>query len=127
LEELLGEPVAVADRAARAASLPQQAPGMLPSHYAPVKPLRLRARDEAWPTDPSVGVLALTGTDVPPSVRHIEVLSRRGDLAEAAAGLFAALRRLDASSATSLIAEPVPDHGLGLGINDRLRRAAGLG
>jgi L-threonylcarbamoyladenylate synthase len=55
------------------------------------------------------------------------VLSRRGDLAEAAAGLFAALRRLDASAATTLIAEAVPDHGLGLGINDRLRRAAGLG
>jgi len=55
------------------------------------------------------------------------VLSASGDLAEAAAGLFAALRRLDASPASSLVAELVPDHGLGLGINDRLRRAAGLG
>jgi L-threonylcarbamoyladenylate synthase len=127
LEEILGEPVAVADRAARAASLPQQAPGMLPSHYAPVKPLRLRAPAEPWPTDPQVGVLAFTGGDVPRSCRYREVLSPRGDLAEAAAGLFAALRRLDASPAITLVAERVPDRGLGLGINDRLRRAAGLG
>jgi L-threonylcarbamoyladenylate synthase len=127
LEELLGETVMVADRAARAASLPQQAPGMLPSHYAPVKPLHLRRAGEAWPNDPSVGVLAFTGRDVPPAVRHVEILSRGGDLAEAAAGLFAALRRLDAAPVARLVAEPVPDHGLGLGINDRLRRAAGLG
>lgn len=127
LEEILGEPVAVADRAARAASLPQQAPGMLPSHYAPVKALRLRGPAEPWPTDPMVGVLAFTGSDVPASCRYREVLSSRGDLAESAAGLFAALRRLDASPATSLIAEVVPNEGLGLGINDRLRRAAGLG
>jgi L-threonylcarbamoyladenylate synthase len=116
LEEVLGEPVALADRAARAASLPQQAPGMLPSHYAPVKPLRLRALGEAWPTDPAIGVLAFTGTDLPLQLRHVEVLSRRGDLAE-----------VDASPVTGLVAEAVPDHGLGLGINDRLRRAAGLG
>lgn len=127
LEEILGEPVAVADRAARAASLPQQAPGMLPSHYAPVKPLRLRAAGEPWPQDPAIGVLAFTGSDVPRTLRHIEVLSARGDLVEAAAGLFAALRRLDAAPVTSLVAELVPEHGLGLGINDRLRRAAGQG
>lgn len=127
LEEILGQPVAVADRAARAASLPQQAPGMLPSHYAPVKPLRLRASGQAWPTDPAIGVLAFTGQDLPSSLTHVELLSRRGDLAEAAAGLFASLRRLDAAPVTSLLAELVPDVGLGLGINDRLRRAAGLG
>jgi len=127
LEEILGEPVTVADRNVRAASLPQQAPGMLPSHYAPVKPLRLRSSGEAWPTDPSIGVLAFTGQHLPSSLRQVEVLSRHGDLAEAAAGLFAALRRLDASDVTALVAELLPDHGLGLGINDRLRRAAGLG
>ena len=127
LEDILGEPVAIADRAARAASLPQQAPGMLPSHYAPVKPLRLRALGESWPSDPMIGILAFIGSDVPSTQRHVDVLSRRGDLAEAAAGLFAALRRLDAAPVTSLVAELVPDHGLGLGINDRLRRAAGLG
>ncbi len=127
LEEILGEPVALADRAGRAASLPQQAPGMLASHYAPLTPLRLRARGEPWPNDPSIGVLAFTGVDLPSGLRHAEILSRTGDLTEAAAGLFAALRRLDASAASALVAETVPDIGLGLGINDRLRRAAGLG
>ena len=55
--------------------------------------------------DPLVGVLAFTGVDIPPGIRHLEILSRRGDLAEAAAGLFAAVRRLDASAATVLVAE----------------------
>jgi L-threonylcarbamoyladenylate synthase len=127
LEELLGEPVAVADRDARAASLPQQAPGMLPSHYAPTKPLTIRGAGAPWPDDPAVGLLAFTGSDLPVTAHRVEVLSRSGDLAEAAAGLFAALRRLDASHAIRLQAEMVPDRGLGLGINDRLRRAAGLG
>lgn len=127
LEEILGEPVALADRAARAASLPQQAPGLLPSHYAPLKPLTLRSPGMPWPVDPAIGLLAWRGDDLPAGARHIEVLSRAGDHAEAAARLFAALRRLDASPATALVAEPVPDVGLGLGINDRLRRAAGLG
>ena len=124
LEELLGEPVEVAGRTTRADHLPKQAPGMLASHYAPRKPLTLRAAGTPWPSDPARGILAFTAA--PPHVVH-EILSPRGDLAEAAMRLFACLRRLDASPATSLVAEYVPDHGLGLGINDRLRRAAGLG
>ncbi len=124
LEEILGEPVAVAGRSERASHLPQQAPGMLASHYAPRKPLTLRAPGEPWPTDPTVGVLAFREA---PALPHVEVLSRSGDPAEAAMHLFACLRRLDASSAVRLMAELVPDAGLGLGINDRLRRAAGLG
>ena len=51
-------------------------------------------------------------------------LSRSGDLAEAAASLFAALRRLDATGAPVIAVAPVPDHGLGEAVNDRLRRAA---
>jgi L-threonylcarbamoyladenylate synthase len=51
-------------------------------------------------------------------------LSPRGDLGEAAANLFAALRRLDRSGATGLAVMPIPEHGLGAAINDRLRRAA---
>jgi L-threonylcarbamoyladenylate synthase len=100
---------------------------MLPSHYAPVKPLRLRAAGSPWPIDPTIGILSFTGRDLPTSAKQSEILSATGDLAEAAAGLFAALRRLDATAVTSLVAELVPDDGLGLGINDRLRRAAGLG
>ncbi|MCB0785617.1 MAG: hypothetical protein KDC02_15610, partial [Flavobacteriales bacterium] len=52
------------------------------------------------------------------------VLSPSGDLAEAARNLFAALRELDASDVELILAEPVPEEGLGRAINDRLRRAA---
>jgi L-threonylcarbamoyladenylate synthase len=51
-------------------------------------------------------------------------LSRRGDLAEAAANLFGYLRSLDGSGARGIAVMPVPDYGLGEAINDRLRRAA---
>ena len=51
-------------------------------------------------------------------------LSARGDLAEAAANLFGHLRRLDAAGARAIAVMPVPDHGLGEAIKDRLRRAA---
>lgn len=126
LQEILGEDVAVADRVVRAAQLPAQAPGMLASHYAPRTPLTLRTPGAPWPADENLVFLALRGDDVP-SGRRVELLSRRGDLAEAAANLFAALRRLDALGAAGIVAEIVPEQGLGLGINDRLRRAAGLG
>ena len=51
-------------------------------------------------------------------------LSRSGDLTEAAANLFAMLRTLDASGAAGIAVAPVPEHGLGEAINDRLQRAA---
>jgi L-threonylcarbamoyladenylate synthase len=51
-------------------------------------------------------------------------LSARGDLTEAAANLFGYLRALDASGARAIAVMPVPQHGLGEAINDRLRRAA---
>jgi L-threonylcarbamoyladenylate synthase len=124
LEEILGEPVAVADTAGRAAHLPIQAPGMLASHYAPAKPFRLRDAGEPWPTDPASGILAFQRG---PALPWVETLSPEGDLAQVATGLFAALRRLDAAPVREIVGELVPEHGLGLGINDRLRRAAGRG
>ncbi|MCY7413043.1 MAG: hypothetical protein LH471_08440, partial [Salinibacterium sp.] len=54
----------------------------------------------------------------------VEVLSPDGDLTRAAAGLFDALHRLDAAGLTEILAERVPDTGLGRAINDRLERAA---
>jgi L-threonylcarbamoyladenylate synthase len=51
-------------------------------------------------------------------------LSPEGDLAEAAANLFGCLRALDARNARAIAVMPVPHHGLGEAINDRLRRAA---
>lgn len=93
-----------------------QAPGQLPSHYAPRAGVRLNAV-RLRPGEIGLdfgGVLTGAAFD----------LSRSGDLGEAAAHLFRALRDLDASGATMIAVAPVPDHGLGLAINDRLQRAA---
>jgi L-threonylcarbamoyladenylate synthase len=54
----------------------------------------------------------------------VEVLSPAGDLAEAAANLFAAMRRLDAAGLDVILADRFPETGLGHALNDRLRRAA---
>jgi L-threonylcarbamoyladenylate synthase len=96
-----------------------KSPGMLASHYAPRLPVRLAAVEAR----PGEALLAF-GPDAPPGFAEVLWLSRSGDLAEAAANLFAMLRRLDRSSFTGIAAMPIPEHGLGRAINDRLRRAA---
>ena len=88
-------------------------PGQLESHYAPRARLRLNAR-RAEP-----GEVLLAFGDGPGMN-----LSDSGDLNEAAANLFAMLRKLDASGASAIAVMPIPEHGLGEAINDRLRRAA---
>ena len=89
-------------------------PGMLKSHYAPGAKVRLNA-NEARDDEVLLGFGEITG-DLN--------LSATGDLAEAATGLFAALRQLDASGAASIAVAPIPETGLGEAINDRLQRAA---
>jgi L-threonylcarbamoyladenylate synthase len=114
LEELLG-PIALAG------PRPGQprSPGMLANHYAPHLPMRLNAT-EARPGE----ALIAFGPDAPSGFAEVLWLSRSGDLTEAAANLFAMLRRLDRPSFTGIAAMPIPEHGLGRAINDRLRRAA---
>lgn len=105
-----------------------QAPGMLASHYAPRKKLFLGKISHLLNTHAGCkcGVLWFSKPAVMDgSIVAEEVLSVNGDLFEAAAGLFAAMRRLDSSDATIILAEEVPDHSIGRAINDRLRRAAG--
>jgi L-threonylcarbamoyladenylate synthase len=104
--------------ATRAAG-PARAPGMLPSHYAPSLPLRLEATDAR----PGEALLAF-GPNAPPGFAEVSWLSRTGDLAEAAANLFSMLRQLDRLPFTGIVVTPIPNHGLGHAINDRLRRAA---
>ena len=91
-----------------------EAPGMLASHYAPVKPLRLNVTladaDEFW-----VGF---------GKVRGQVSLSEAGDLVEAAARLFDLFHQADEAPQARIAVAPVPDEGLGAAINDRLRRAA---
>jgi len=96
-----------------------RSPGMLPSHYAPSLPLRLEATD----IRPGEALLAF-GPDAPPSFAEVAWLSRNNDLTEAAANLFSMLRQLDHYPFTGIAVAPIPDHGLGRAINDRLRRAA---
>lgn len=100
-----------------------EAPGMLTSHYAPRKEIRINA------TYVQKGELLLAFG--PQRIRgyaeavKIINLSRTGDLDEAANRLFEALRELDQNAAGQVIVvEPVPLEGLGLAINDRLQRAA---
>lgn len=90
------------------------APGQLATHYAPVKPLRLEATERRageW----LIGYDSIIGDDT---------LSASGDLTEAAARLFDALHRADASDARGIAIAPIPHEGLGEAINDRLARAA---
>lgn len=91
-----------------------EAPGQLQSHYAPSKPVRLNA-ELAQAGEFLIGFGSVAGD---------ENLSLSGDLVEAAARLFDLLHQADASDKTSIAVAPVPDAGLGVAINDRLRRAA---
>ena len=91
-----------------------EAPGQLPSHYAPSKPLRLDAR-QAGGDEFLIGFGKIDGN---------ANLSVRSDLVEAAARLFDLLHQADASAKPRIAIAPVPQDGLGKAINDRLRRAA---
>jgi L-threonylcarbamoyladenylate synthase len=112
LTEFLG-PIAMPAGAA------PKSPGMLTSHYAPSLPLRL----EAVRARPGEALLAF-GSDAPAGFGEVAWLSRSGNLTEAAANLFAMLRWLDRPPFTGIAVTPIPEHGLGRAINDRLRRAA---
>ena len=105
-------------RAAHTSARPN-APGRLESHYAPRAMLRL----EATTVGAGEALLAF-GPHVPATQRTCINLSPSGDLREAAAGLFAALRQLDATGVASIAVMPIPRSGLGEAINDRLQRAA---
>jgi len=100
------------------------APGQLESHYAPRTPLRCVWKEFVPPSTQRNGWLGLTLPDHPECYAQCEVLSSCGDLREAAAGLFAAMHRLDAAPLDAIYAEMLPDVGLGRAINDRLRRAS---
>ncbi|TAN64966.1 MAG: L-threonylcarbamoyladenylate synthase, partial [Magnetospirillum sp.] len=110
LEAALGQPL---QRSADSPDAPRS-PGQLESHYAPSLPVRLNAA-EARPGE------ALLGFG--PAAAALN-LSPSGDLAEAAANLFAMLRALDRPDLVGIAVMAIPEHGLGLAINDRLRRAA---
>lgn len=119
ITEATGEPVSRAAPIADDTDLPT-APGQLASHYAPRAKIRLNA-DTA-----REGEALLAFGPIPTSVTGpFEQLSEKRNLLEAAANLFAALRRLDATGVEAIAVMPIPsDAGLGDAINDRLARAA---
>ena len=92
-----------------------QSPGQLESHYAPRAKLRLNAHA----AQPGEALLAFGAV----ASNAASNLSPSGDLKEAAANLFAMLRKLD-SETTAIAVMPIPNEGLGAAINDRLNRAA---
>ena len=105
-------------------SIAGKAPGSLQSHYAPRK--KLSFYDGALPLQRDVGLLLFSEVSMTNLHRRygaIEILSPSGDLREAAAHLYGALRRLDESDVTSLMVEKIPEIGIGKAIMDRLRRA----
>ena len=91
-----------------------EAPGQLASHYAPGKPVRLDATEVA-PDDFVIGFGAIAGDCS---------LSPSGDLAEAASRLYACLHEGARSDKPRIAVAPIPQTGVGVAINDRLRRAA---
>lgn len=101
------------------------APGMLSSHYAPLTPIMLgdipRLIEEQQ--GKKFGILAYEKKYLHDFEQQF-ILSEEGDLSEAAANLFSALRKLDTMGLEVIFAEKAPDFGLGRAINDRLKRAS---
>lgn len=103
-----------------------QSPGQLKSHYAPKHPLFLGDIASALGAHPDkkIGVLSFTKKYTHPAIAQQVQLSTAGDVNEAARFLFAGLRYLDSSEIDLILAEKLPEVGLGRAVNDRLERAA---
>ena len=103
-----------------------QAPGMLQSHYAPGAPLHIGRLVDLISSNrgKKIGVISFQDSfKAVPDNQQI-CLSEEGNLEEAARNLFAGMRKLDILDLDIILAELVPEQGLGRAINDRLRRAA---
>jgi L-threonylcarbamoyladenylate synthase len=103
-----------------------EAPGQLPSHYRPTTPLTIVEDIITVSVPHGKRYGALLWSDEPFSETFVESrrLSRTGNLREAAANLFRQLRELDHAGLDCIIAEALPEEGLGMAIMDRLRRAS---
>jgi L-threonylcarbamoyladenylate synthase len=100
-------------------------PGQMERHYATQTRLVIseQSSDELQ-SGARVGLLSLIPPENPGQYAAVEVLSPSGNLREAAANFFAALRRLDSLSLDRIIARAMPEEGLGLALMDRLRRCS---
>lgn len=99
---------------------PNRSPGAMAGHYAPTKKLLLGDVADMLKSYPNAATLSFKNEYPSP---YLRVLSPSGDLTEAAANFFRFMRELDATPAELILAETLPEKGLGRAINDRLRRA----
>jgi L-threonylcarbamoyladenylate synthase len=102
------------------------APGMLAKHYSPKTKTYLVSNIEKFIADykdKTIGVISLSDTITALNIKHLEILSKSGDLKEAASNLYSSLHKLDDLNLDMIIAQRFPDYGLGKSINDRLERA----
>ena len=103
------------------------APGMLERHYAPKTKIILTSNISETIKDYShlkIGVIVFSTKVENPLITSKVILSKTGDLLEAAANVYSALHDLDKQNLDMIIAEKLPDNGLGKSINDRLERAS---
>ena len=109
----------------RASDRPES-PGQLPSHYRPQTPLMIVEEISRVPVPKGKRYGALLWSDSPFSETFVESrrLSTSANLREAASNLFGQLRELDHAGLDCIVAEALPERGLGVAIMDRLRRAA---
>jgi L-threonylcarbamoyladenylate synthase len=100
-----------------------EAPGELPYHYSPMKPLRI-VNGPKGIRDQNFSYLAFTEPVRPLAAKYLRVLSPSGDLREAAANFFSFLIELDRTGIDVIYAEKVPEKGIGRAIMERLKKAS---
>jgi len=120
IEQVIGTKVDRADTLAG----PVTAPGQTPVHYAPRTPVVFAGAGHAVPAGARAGRLRFGAEGETHGFAAVEDLSRDADVREAAVNLFAALHRLDDRGLDVIVADPLPETGLGAAIMDRLRRAS---
>lgn len=100
------------------------APGMLQSHYSPTKPMLIADNEHILSINKSkAGLLSYSGA-LEAGYNKVIRLTINSDLKEYAVGLFEAMHTLEDSDVEVIVAEPVPETGIGIAIMDRLRKAA---
>ena len=103
-----------------------EAPGMLSRHYAPQTTTYVVDEVSKFIMDfpnQRIGVLLFQNAVEAANIKSQEILSRQGNLEEAASKLYAALHKLDEQDLDMIVAERFPEYGMGKAINDRLQRA----